>query len=464
MISLASEEVSKLMQNSEKVVVIGLGYVGLTTALCFATRGLNVVGVDVDANKNDAINNRRLPIHEPGLDRILTESLEKGFTATSEMPHSDIYFITVGTPSKKDGSVDLQYIEKASEDVGTAIEAAGTDSHPLVIVKSTVPPGTTRNVVKPRVERKSGKKVGVDIDLCSNPEFLREGSAVEDTFNPDRIIIGEYDKTSGDALEDLYRRFYGGDKMPPLIRTSVENAELTKYANNAFLAMKVSFINEIAHMCERIPGADVTVVAKGIGLDKRIGEKFLNAGLGWGGSCFPKDVKALIAHSKNLGYRPLMVSSTIEVNDQQPYKAVDIAKSILGKLKGRLIALLGLAFKPDTDDIREAVSLKIISKLLEEGAKVTAYDPAATPNVQKLLGEKISYSTSALECIKGADCCIIVTEWNEFKKLTPDDFLAQMRNPVIVDGRRIFRPSDFTERGVIFRAIGLGKEPDEASH
>jgi UDPglucose 6-dehydrogenase len=449
---------------SKKVAIVGLGYVGLTTALCFASRGLNVIGVDVDTSKIDAINSRRLPIHEPGLERILAESFEKGFTATSEMPNSDIYFITVGTPSKKDGSVDLQYIEKVSEEIGGAIKASEPGSRPLVIVKSTVPPGTTRSVVKPRVEKESGKKVGAEIGLCSNPEFLREGSAIEDTFSPDRIIIGEYDKRSGDILEDLYRNFYGADKMPPLIRTSVENAELTKYVNNAFLAMKVSFINEIAQLCERIPGADVTVVAKGIGLDKRIGERFLNAGLGWGGSCFPKDVKAFVAHSKSLGYRPLIVSSTLEVNDQQPYRAIDIAKSALGKLRGRRIALLGLAFKPDTDDIREAVSLKIINKLLEEGANVTAYDPAAIPNVQKMLGGKISYSASALECIKDADCCIIVTEWNEFKELIPDDFLRNMKNPVVVDGRRIFRPSDFTNKGVVFRAIGLGEEPDETSH
>jgi UDPglucose 6-dehydrogenase len=228
--------------------------------------------------------------------------------------------------------------------------------------------------------------------------------------------------------------------------------------------MKISFINEIARMCERIPGADVTVVAKGIGLDKRIGERVLNAGLGWGGSCFPKDIRALIAHSKSLGYRPLIMSSTLEVNDQQPYRAIDIAKSALGKLRGRRIALLGLAFKPDTDDVREAVSLKIISKLLEEGASVTAYDPAAMPNVQKMLGEKISYSASALGCIKGADCCIIVTEWNEFKELIPDDFLRNMKNPVVVDGRRIFRPSDFTDKGVAFGAIGLGEESDETSY
>jgi UDPglucose 6-dehydrogenase len=452
-----------MTNESKKIGVVGLGYVGLTTALCFASRGLNVVGVDVETSKIDAINSKRLPIHEPGLDSILVESIEKGFTATSEIPHSDIYFITVGTPSKKDGSVDLQYIEKVSEDIGGAIKSGEADSYPLVIVKSTVPPGTARDVVKPRVERRSGKRVGADIGLCSNPEFLREGSAMGDTLNPDRIIIGEYDKRSGDTLEDLYRNFYEADKMPPLIRTSVENAELTKYANNAFLAMKVSFINEMAHMCERIPGADVTVVAKGIGLDKRIGERFLNAGLGWGGSCFPKDVKALIAFSKDIGYKPLVVSSTLEVNEKQPLTAVEMAKKILGKLKGKRIAILGLAFKPDTDDIREAVSLRIVSKLLEEGAVIAVYDPVAKTNVEKIFAGKLIYSNSSLECLKEADCCIIVTEWDEFRKLTYNDFLATMKNPVVIDGRRIFAPRDFANKGVKLTAIGLGEEPERTS-
>jgi UDPglucose 6-dehydrogenase len=447
-----------------KVTIVGLGYVGLTTALCFSSRGINVIGVDVDTSKIDAIKSKRLPIHEPGLDKILNATLNNRFTPSSEIPTSDTYFITVGTPSKRDGSVDLQHIQKASEDIGNAISLSPADSHPLVIIKSTVPPGTTRNIVKPTVERTSGKKVGVDIELCSNPEFLREGSSVEDTLNPDRIVIGEYDKRSGDTLESLYRGFYRNDKMPPLIRTSVENAELTKYANNAFLAMKVSYINEIAHMCERIPGADVTIVAKGIGQDKRIGERFLNAGLGWGGSCFPKDVKALIAFSKNIGYNPLIVSSTLEVNEKQPLTAVEMARKALGRLKGKRIAVLGLAFKPDTDDIREAVSLKIVSRLLEEGALITAYDPVAKSNVEKMFADKVTYANSSHECIQKADCCIIVTEWDEFKRLTYNDFLANMKNPLVIDGRRIFAPKNFADTGVKLLAIGLGEEPKITSN
>lgn len=282
-----------MVGKSKKVAVIGLGYVGLTTSLCFSSKGMHVTGVDVDKGRVDAVNDGHLPIHEPRLGEVLVDALDKGFKATTTIPGSDVYFVTVGTPSKKDGSVDLSYVESVSEEIGKAIRERSASNYPLVVVKSTVPPGTTRNVVRPRVERTSDLRAGTGVGFCSNPEFLREGSAVEDTFNPDRIIIGEYDKESGRILEDLHRDFYEATKMPPLIRTTIENAELTKYANNAFLATKVSFINEIANMCQKIPGADVTVIAKGIGLDRRIGERFLNAGLGWGGSCFPKTSEPL---------------------------------------------------------------------------------------------------------------------------------------------------------------------------
>ena len=286
-----------------------------------------------------------------------------------------------------------------------------------------------------------------------NPEFLREGSALQDTLHPDRIVIGEYDKKSGDTLEALYRDFYA-EEMSPLIRTNLPTAELIKYANNAFLATKISFINQMANICEKIPGADVTVVAKGIGLDKRIGPFFLNAGLGYGGSCLPKDVKALIALSKNLGYEPTLFNATEEVNKAQPYKAVELCKRILGGLQGKRIAIMGLSFKPGTDDMREAVSIKIINQLLKEKARVITYDPKAIPNAKKIFGIDIEYSSSAIECIKGAHCCILVTEWNEFKKLTPEDFIQNMRQPCLVDGRRIYEPKQFSQK-LKFKAIGL---------
>jgi len=293
--------------------------------------------------------------------------------------NTEITFIAVATPNKPNGSIDLGHIESSSSEIGQALQKKET--YHLVVVKSTVVPGTTENVVKPAIEKLSGRRCGIDFGLCMNPEFLREGSALHDTLHPDRIIIGEHDQKSGDSLEALYRDFHG-EEMPPLIITNLPTAELIKYANNAFLATKISFINQIANICEKIPGADVTVVAKGIGLDKRIGPLFLNAGWGYGGSCLPKDVKALIAFSEGLGYNPALFNAVEDVNNIQPYRAVELAKKHLGDLKGRRIAILGLAFKPNTDDMREAVSIKIINQLLEEGANIVAYDPAAINNAK----------------------------------------------------------------------------------
>jgi len=362
-----------------------MGYVGLCTAVAFASRGYTVVASEADPEKASMISRGAPPFYEPGLDEMLVEVLRSGrFRCTTSTEKAvldtDVTFITVGTPSKPDGSVDLSYVESSAEEIGRALSSKG--SYHLVVVKSTVIPGTTENVVKPILERSSRKRCGVDFGLCVNPEFLREGSALYDTFNPDRIVIGECDERSGDVLESLYKEFYA-EKMPPLLRTSPVNAELIKYANNAFLAMKVSFINTIANICERIPGADVTVVAKGIGLDKRIGPLFLNAGLGYGGSCLPKDLRALIQHSRSLGYEPKLLEAVKEVNDGQPRRAIELCKELVGELRGRRVAVLGLAFKPNTDDMRDAVSIKIVKRLLEEGARVVVYDPRAVENAKK---------------------------------------------------------------------------------
>jgi UDPglucose 6-dehydrogenase len=323
-----------------------------------------------------------------------------------------------------------------------------------VVVKSTVVPGTTENMVKPIIEKHSGKRCGIGFGLCMNPEFLREGAALYDTLHPDRIIIGEYDKKSGDVFENLFTQFYK-EELPPIIRTNPSTAELIKYANNAFLATKISFINTIANVCEKIPGADVTTVAEGIGLDERIGSLFLRAGLGYGGSCFPKDVKALIAFSKSLGYEPTLIKTVKEVNNVQPYKAVELAEKLVGDLKGKRIAILGLAFKPGTEDMREATSIKVVDRLLKKKARVIVYDPVAMDNAKKIFGEKVSYSSSAIECIRNAVCCIIVTEWDEFRNLGPEDFVKHMKEPNVVDGRRIYEPRRFGERNH-FTAVGLG--------
>lgn len=441
-----------------RISFIGMGYVGLCTGVCFASKGYETILSNTDKAKVDSVSKGVPPFYEPNLEKMLREAINKGCLKTTlereeAILRSNITFITVGTPSKPDGGIDLRFVRSAAEEIGRALKKKG--SHHLVVMKSTVIPGTTEGVVKPLLERRSGKRCGIDFSLCVNPEFLREGSAIHDTLNPDRIIIGEHDKKSGDILEDLYLEFYG-HKMPPIVRANIPTVELIKYANNAFLATKISFINQIANICEKIPEVDVKTVAKSIGLDKRIGRLFLNAGLGYGGSCLPKDVKALIAFSSTLGYNPMFIKSVEEVNKAQSYKAVELTKRTLGDLKGKRIAILGLAFKPNTDDIRESVSIKIIDKLLENGANVVAYDPAAMNNAKKLLGNRIDYPSSVVECIKGADCCIVATEWDEFKQLKSHDFVQYMKTPMVVDGRRIYDPEEYS-RKVKFTAIGLGQ-------
>lgn len=446
------------MNDEIRLSFFGLGYVGLTTASCFASRGFNVICFDVDESKVEAVNSGIASFFEPKLENLLKSSVKKGLLKATRDPseavlNSDITFITVGTPAKEDGGIDLTYVLNASRMIGEALRFKG-DWH-LVVVKSTVVPMTTENVVKKAVEESSGKHVSKDLGLCVNPEFLREGNAVEDTFKPDRIIIGEFDKRSGDLLEDLYRKFYGND-MPQIIRTTPVNAELIKYANNAFLAMKVSFINMVANLCQKLPEADVEVIAEGIGLDKRIGPLFLKAGIGWGGSCWPKDLRALLNFSLKSGVELPLVEATLEVNETQPYKIVELAKELVGELNGKRISVLGLAFKPETDDMRNAVSIKVINRLLEEGAKVTAYDPRAIENARRIFGEKIEYANNLEECLKNSECALVLTEWNEFRKLALEDFIKLMKVPAVSDGRRIYDPKIFSKK-LRFNAIGLGE-------
>jgi UDPglucose 6-dehydrogenase len=447
------------------ISVIGIGYVGLCTAVGFASRGYNVIASTHDAEKADKINRGVPPFHEPNLQKMLKEAIQnerlKCLINQTEKAvlETDLTFNAVGTPSRPNGSIDLQFIETSTRDVGKALNKKST--YHVVVIKSTVVPGTTQDLVKPILEKESKKKCDMDFGLCMNPEFLRQGSAFEDTLHPDRIVIGEYDKKSGDTLENLYKDFYG-QNTPPTIRTTLSTAELIKYASNSMLATKISFINVIANLCEKIPGADVKTVGTAMGLDKRIGPLFLNAGLGYGGSCFPKDVKALIAYSKNIGYRLKLLESVESVNKTQPLKAIQFCKEQLSTLKGKNIAILGLAFKPDTDDMREARVIPIINKLIGEGANVTAYDPVAMPVAKTIFKTKIRYVTSAIECLRNADCCIIVTEWDEFKRLKPEDFTKNMRQPILIDGRRIYNAGEFS-RKLEFAAVGLGSRPQRVN-
>jgi len=447
-----------MMRSTQRLSVFGLGYVGLCTAVPFAQKGFEVIGVDIDEEKVETIRRGESPIHEPGLEEALKDPRTKSrFNVSTNhreaIGKSDISLITVGTPSQPDGGIDLRYIKSVSKDIGDALgEKSG---YHLVAMKSTVVPGTSDSVVKPILEETAGKACGLDFGLCSNPEFLREGKALEDTLNPDRIVIGEYDERSGDALEAMYRAFHQ-EQVPPMLRTNLPTAEVIKYASNAFLATKVSFINTIANVCEKIPRVDITEVAEAVGLDHRISPRFLRAGLGYGGSCFPKDLKAFIAHSNAISYKPELLEAVEKVNQMQPLRAVEKAVELIGDLRDRRIALLGLAFKPDTDDMREAVSIRIVDELLGRGAVIHAYDPAALGNARRIFGDRIKYCETVDDCLKGADCSIIVTEWDEFRTLKPEDFRDKMRTPVLIDGRRVTDPRIFRDE-VKYAAIGLGK-------
>ena len=449
----------------KSISVVGMGYVGLCTAVGFATKGYNVITSTNDPEKAEAINKGIPPFYEPNLQKSLQETIRSRYLKCIldrkvAILNTDVTFITTATPSQPNGEINIRYIENCAREIGKALNEKNT--YHLVVVKSTVVPGTTQNAVKPTLEKHSNKICGTEFGLCMNPEFLREGSALYDTLQPDRLIIGEHDEKSGDTLEALYQEFFGRE-TPPTIRTNLQTAELIKYANNAFLATKISFINTIANICEKTPGVDITTVAEGIGLDQRINPRFVRAGLGYGGSCLPKDIKALIAFANQLGYTPTILQAVQAVNENQAKHVVEKAKEKLTELKGKKIAILGLSFKPNTDDMREARSIPIINQLLKEGADITTYDPVAIPNAKIIFKDRITYVSSSVDCLKDADCCIIVTEWDEFKDLKPEDFTENMRSPILIDGRRIYNPEEFGKK-LTFEAVGLGqssKKPSE---
>ena len=432
-----------------------MGYVGLCTAATFASRGIGTVGIDIDEARVEQIRRGKAPVHEPRLDGMLRNAVRKKLldatTSVSSVADTNTTFLTVGTPSQQNGSINLSHIKNATEDIGKVLRE--NRGYHLVVVKSTVVPGTTNGTVKSSLEQASRKNVGPKLGLCANPEFLKEGTAINDALHPDKIVIGSNDKKSASQLSKLYRRFYGS-KLPPVILTSPESAELVKYASNAFLATKVSFINTIANIAQQIPGVDVGTIADSIGLDPRIGELFLKAGPGYGGSCFHKDIQALINYSQSNGYDPILFRATENANERQANRVVEMAEKLFGSLSEKRIAVLGLAFKKDTDDIREAASLRVINQLKKKGAHIIAYDPMAIPNTKKQLLDQIEYANNAHSALTGADCAIIMTEWDEFRKLKSKDFQAHMKTPMIVDARRIFDPKEFNQLNYV--AVGLG--------
>ena len=420
-----------------------------------ASRGIRIIGVDVDEKRIEELRKGVPPFHEPQLQQMLKTAVRKKrmefTTDASSVSDSSTVFLTVGTPSKDDGSIDLTYVKKATQDVGSAI--AGSPTYHLVVVKSTVTPGTTTDLVCPVLEASSAKVCGPELGLSSNPEFLAEGSAINGTLHPDKIVIGAFDAKSGTTLTKLYRRIYSKSKVPTIV-TDPTTAETIKYASNAFLATRVSTINTIANICQRVPKADVETVAKAIGLDPRIGPLYLKAGPGYGGSCFHKDLQALISFSRSKNYDPLLLTSVEEVNQRQASEIVNLSKKLLGSLDNCRIAVLGLAFKKDTDDMREAASLRVIDELLKNGARVSAYDPMAVEKARRILGDRIELMQDAISCLKDADCCIVMTEWDEFRKLKPSDYKSNMKTLNIVDARRIIKRDDFD--GFNYLGVGLG--------
>jgi UDPglucose 6-dehydrogenase len=426
------------------ICVVGTGYVGLVTGAVFADLGNDVVCVDNDQKKIEALRAGQMPIYEPGLEEMVVRNKDDGrLSFTTDLPgavrQSDVVFIAVGTPPKDTGETDLSHVEAVATQIGRSM-----DRYKVVVNKSTVPVGTGE-FVREVITRHQPRPI--DFDVVSNPEFLREGSAIEDTLRPDRIVIGAPNQQVAMTLVELYAPL-----ERPMIITDLPSAEVIKYASNAFLAAKISFINAIANICENA-GADVSQVMKGMGLDSRIGMQFLQAGLGYGGSCFPKDVKALARMAETMGYHPELLDAVMEINLDQRTLVVEKLREVLGGLRGQVIGILGLSYKPNTDDVREAPSIDVIENLLQKGATVRAYDPKAMP-VLKAQMNTIDYCKDAYAVAKGADALLVVTEWDEFRELDLDRLKSLMRRPVIVDGRNIFDPKTMRDRGFVYRGVG----------
>lgn len=426
-----------------KIAVAGTGYVGLVTGVCLAEHGHNVVCVDVDEEKVAKMSKSISPIYEPGLDDLMIKNMERlTFTTdyASAYKDAEVIFIGVGTPEKKDGSANLTYVYKVAEQI-----AENAENDCIVVIKSTVPIGTNDKVEAFITEK---AKDGISIHIASNPEFLAQGTAVRDTLHASRIVIGAESKYAANILKEVYKDFDA-----PILVTNRRSAEMIKYASNDFLALKISYVNEIANLCE-IVGADINDVTKGMGYDPRIGDKFLNAGIGYGGSCFPKDTKALHWLANFNDYELKTVKAAIETNDNQKFKIIKKARKYYENLQGKKIAVLGLTFKPGTDDLREAPSLVNIPIFLDEGCEIKAWDPAGVENYKKKYPTEIIYCDSIDEAIKDADLCVIFTEWDEVKKYDITKFEKLMRNPIVIDGRNCYDLEQIKKTNVIYDSMG----------
>jgi len=440
----SSSSLGYTLAGMSSIAVIGTGYVGLTTAVCLAELGHQVIGVDIDQAKVQRLRRGEPTIYEPGLDELLAQVLKAGRLAFTGdygecIPEADFVFIAVGTPPGRRGEADLVFVKQAAKGIAGAMKKTVT-----IVNKSTVPIGTGNIVARIVGENLRDE---IPFHVVSNPEFLREGSAIHDFMHPDRLVFGSHHTPAAQAVAALYSKL-----DTKILITDLHTAEMIKYASNAFLATRISFINEMARICERVD-ADVKVVSEGMGMDRRIGPLFLDAGIGYGGSCFPKDVKALARMAETMGYHPELLDAVMEINLDQRTLVVEKLREVLGGLRGQVIGLLGLSYKPNTDDVREAPSIDVIENLLQKGADVRAYDPKAMPVLQNQLNS-IRYCRDAYDVANGADALLVVTEWEEFRQLDLDRLKGLMRRPVIVDGRNIFDPKTMRDRGFVYRGVG----------
>ena len=435
-----------------KIAIVGTGYVGLVTGTCFAEMGVEVFCVDIDRQKIENLRNGVVPIYEPGLEEMVIRNYEVGrlhFTTelTEVLDQVEIVFSAVGTPPDEDGSADLKYVLDVARTIGRAM-----NKYLLVVTKSTVPVGTARRIRQTIADELDRRGVTIDFDIASNPEFLKEGAAVKDFMHPDRIVVGVESDRAKKLMEKLYHPFMLNNFR--IIYMDIPSAEMTKYAANAMLATRISFMNDMANLCEII-GADVNMVRKGIGSDTRIGSSFLYAGCGYGGSCFPKDVKALISTASDHGYPMRILQAVEDVNEEQKTLLFrKLSAHFGGDLRGRKVAMWGLAFKPETDDMREAPSLVLIDRLLEAGCQITAYDPVAIPEARRRIGDRIAYAKNIYETVEGADVLMVVTEWKEFRLPAWARIRSLMKTPLILDGRNIYNIAEIEEAGFTYHCIG----------
>ncbi|HMQ31992.1 MAG TPA: UDP-glucose/GDP-mannose dehydrogenase family protein [Chloroflexaceae bacterium] len=435
------------------ICVVGTGYVGLTTGVCFADLGNTVTCIEINPEKLEQLRAGKSPIYEPGLEELQERNMRAGrlrFTDdyAEALAEARLVFITVGTPMGDDGAADLTYVKAAARGIGQHLKADA-----IIIDKSTVPVGTGDMVFNIIAEHAAP---GVNFAVVSNPEFLREGSALGDFFKPDRIVLGSDDHKAAEEVAELHAPLGA-----QVFITDLRTAEMIKYASNAFLATRISFINEIAQICEKL-GADVREVARGMGADKRIGPHFLDAGVGYGGSCFPKDVLALHHMAAQAGCHPQLLQAVMDINQSARDRFVQKVETLLGDLKGKTVGMLGLSFKPNTDDMREAPSMDIIKALEAGGARVKAYDPVAMENAGEMMPE-VTYCATAYDVAKGADALLLVTEWNEFKQLNWEKIRGFMRQPIVVDGRNLYEPAEMAARGFVYWGVGRGTQPTMAS-